>query len=227
MVTAKPIPISISAIEDRLQSHSRAFTSLLELIPAKYYYGDKDNTRQWNKRKQTKVQSVIAKKARLDPDALGVGLESVPKPVDKRKERLKNKSGKREREAKKSSATIVAPVIAPGEDGGDEGNDNKGIDKEAQEIALGSFTFTTELDASSSLLTTSTSRKKHCIITTTATGTEDATTRKADQRARLATKIQELKEKRGGHPPSATISTNKLSKGKNAEAKKRKKDQKR
>ncbi|PUU81551.1 60S ribosome biogenesis protein Rrp14-domain-containing protein [Tuber borchii] len=220
MATTKPITISASTIEDRLQSHSRAFTSLLELIPAKYYYGNEDSTRQWNKRKQTKAQNVIAKKAKLDPDALGVGLG--PEPADKQE--FKNGSERRRRERKRSS-TINALAIATAKGGGDESDDNKGTGEEAQEIALDGFTFTTELNASSSPPTTSTSDKKRG-ITATATGAECATTRKADQCARLAAKIQGLKEKREGRP-SPAISTNKSSKRKNAEAKKRKKERKR
>ncbi|KAG0638246.1 60S ribosome biogenesis protein Rrp14-domain-containing protein [Tuber brumale] len=228
MVTAKPIAISVSAIEDRLQLHSREFTSLLELIPAKYYYGNGDNTSQWKKRKQTKAQSVIAKRARLDPDAPGVGLESEPKPTGGR-EKFENKSERRKRKEKKSSATIAAT----GEDGGDEDDDDQGIEEEAQGIALDNLTFATELDASSPLPTFSASDRKY-VITTTATGPGGAATaaaaRKAGQRTRLAAKIQGLERKLGGYPPSATTattSTNKSSRRKNAEAKRSKKDQRR
>jgi len=154
----------------------------------------------------------------LDPDALGVGLG--PEPADKQE--FKNGSERRGREQKRSS-TINALAIATGK--GDEGDDDEGTGEEAQEIALGGFTFTTELNASFSPPTTSTSDKKRG-ITTTATSAECATTRKADQCARLAAKIQGLKEKREGRP-SPAISTNKSSKRKNAEAKKRKKERKR
>jgi len=155
----------------------------------------------------------------LDPDALGVELE--PKLADKQE--FKNGGEKRGRECKRSS-TINAPAITSSK-GGDEGDDNEGIGGGAQEIALDGFTFTTELDASSSPPATSTSGEKRGIVAA-AIGAECATTRKADQCARLAAKIQGLKEKRGGRP-SPAASTNKSSKRKNAEAKKRKKDWKR
>ncbi|KAF8424118.1 surfeit locus protein 6-domain-containing protein [Tirmania nivea] len=57
-------------LEERLRSHSTAFDGLLSLIPAKNYYAPKEGNSQWNKRKQSKAESVRAKKAKLDPDAL-------------------------------------------------------------------------------------------------------------------------------------------------------------
>ncbi|RPA95075.1 hypothetical protein L873DRAFT_1830043 [Choiromyces venosus 120613-1] len=215
---------------DRLQSHSRAFASLLELIPSKYYYGDKDNTSQWNKRKQTKAQSAIARKAKLDPDAIDVEPKLEAEPADKQNKKLKNNE-KKERKDKKASTTLVATAITTGKDEDDNykdmGEEEEG-GKEAEQIVLDNFAFTTELDDLPSASVTSTSAKNHDISTGASTGAEDVTTtQKADHRARLAAKIQGLKEKHGGHPPSATVSANKSSKRKNAEAKKRKKDQKR
>ncbi|CAZ81217.1 unnamed protein product [Tuber melanosporum] len=227
MVTAKPITISASAVGDRLQSHSREFTSLLELIPAKYYYGDGDNTSEWNKRKQTKAKSVISKKARLDPDAPGTGLESEPKTVGGREEKFQNMSQRKERKGKKSSA-IVAPVNTTGE--GEDKDGDKGMEGEAQEIALDNLAFAAEFDASSVLPTISITDRKYG-LTTTATGPEGAViaaARKADQCTRLAAKIQVFKGRRSRYPPSATTaatSTNKSFKRKNAEAKGCGKDQ--
>lgn len=54
------------SLEDRLRDHAKAFDGLLELIPAKYYYGE-DTSDQWHRKKQTKEQSRIAKLAKLDP----------------------------------------------------------------------------------------------------------------------------------------------------------------
>ena len=156
----------------------------------------------------------------MDPDALGV----EPEPELPDKQEFRDGCEKRGRERKRSS-TVNAPAITSGKGGEGEGNDSKGIGEEAQEIVLGSFTFATELDASSSPPTASISDKKPGIITTT-TGAKCAATRKADQCARLSAKIQGLKEKRGSRP-SPAISATKSSKRKNAEAKKRKKDRKR
>ncbi|RPA84382.1 SURF6-domain-containing protein [Ascobolus immersus RN42] len=55
-------------LEERLLSHQSAFDSLLELIPASDYYGKNNTTDQWNKKKQTKEEAVLAKKRKLDPE---------------------------------------------------------------------------------------------------------------------------------------------------------------
>ncbi|KAF2835151.1 SURF6-domain-containing protein, partial [Patellaria atrata CBS 101060] len=53
-------------LEERLNSHAKAFEGLMSLIPAKQYYGE-DTSDQWQKKKQTKEQKRAAKKAKLDP----------------------------------------------------------------------------------------------------------------------------------------------------------------
>ncbi|MCJ1467267.1 hypothetical protein MMC07_005891, partial [Pseudocyphellaria aurata] len=55
------------SLEDRLRNHAKAFDGLLELIPAKFYYGE-DTTDQWQRKKQTKEQARNAKLAKLDPE---------------------------------------------------------------------------------------------------------------------------------------------------------------
>ncbi|KAL9118611.1 MAG: hypothetical protein Q9187_004844, partial [Circinaria calcarea] len=52
---------------DRLRSHAKVFDGLLQLIPAKYYYGE-DTSDQWQRKKQTKEEARAAKLAKLDPD---------------------------------------------------------------------------------------------------------------------------------------------------------------
>ncbi|CAD0107348.1 unnamed protein product [Aureobasidium uvarum] len=53
-------------LEARLESHAQAFEGLLSLIPANEYYS-KDNSDQWQRKKQTKEQKRQAKRAKLDP----------------------------------------------------------------------------------------------------------------------------------------------------------------
>ncbi|KAK5168603.1 uncharacterized protein LTR77_005912 [Saxophila tyrrhenica] len=62
----------LEGLEERLQSHNKAFESLLALTPAREYYGShfvdgKDPSEQWNRKKQTKEEKRAAKKAKLDP----------------------------------------------------------------------------------------------------------------------------------------------------------------
>lgn len=54
-------------LEARLESHAQAFEGLLSLIPAKDYYA-KDNSDQWQRKKQTKEQKRAAKRAKLNPE---------------------------------------------------------------------------------------------------------------------------------------------------------------
>jgi len=53
-------------LEARLESHAQSFEGLLSLIPANEYYS-KDNSDQWQRKKQTKEQKRQAKRAKLDP----------------------------------------------------------------------------------------------------------------------------------------------------------------
>ncbi|CRG85305.1 Ribosomal RNA-processing protein 14 [Talaromyces islandicus] len=71
-------------IEERLQSHSNAFSGLMSLIPSKYYYGE-DVSDQWLKKKQTKEQAKNAKRAKLDPDAAKSAKDVLDENARKRK----------------------------------------------------------------------------------------------------------------------------------------------
>ncbi|KAH8697119.1 surfeit locus protein 6-domain-containing protein [Talaromyces proteolyticus] len=71
-------------IEERLKSHSDAFSGLMSLIPSKYYYGE-DVSDQWLKKKQTKEQARNAKRAKLDPDASKSAKDVLDENARKRK----------------------------------------------------------------------------------------------------------------------------------------------
>lgn len=61
-------------LEERLNSHSNAFDGLLSLIPAKYYF-DQETKTQWNRKKQSKEQARLNKRAKLDPESLSSALD--------------------------------------------------------------------------------------------------------------------------------------------------------
>ncbi|GME87759.1 unnamed protein product [[Candida] boidinii] len=58
--------MSNKLLEERLKAHSNAFSGLLSLIPAKYYY-DEDTENQWQKKKQSKEELKSNKRKKLDP----------------------------------------------------------------------------------------------------------------------------------------------------------------
>ncbi|KAG7829439.1 hypothetical protein KL920_002298 [Ogataea angusta] len=60
--------VGVGADRDRDNFHANAFDGLLSLIPAKYYY-DEDTSNQWQQKKQSKSQAKENKKAKLDPEA--------------------------------------------------------------------------------------------------------------------------------------------------------------
>ncbi|KAI6802755.1 hypothetical protein KC367_g6253 [Hortaea werneckii] len=80
-------------LEERLQSHAKAFESLLALTPAREYYGSQiedglDPSEQWNRKKQTKEQKKAAKKAKLDPANQKSALDIMKERERKRKREL-------------------------------------------------------------------------------------------------------------------------------------------
>ncbi|KAK3707011.1 hypothetical protein LTR37_012343 [Vermiconidia calcicola] len=90
----------LEGLEERLQSHSAAFESLLALIPAREYYGShfvdgQDPSEQWNRKKQTKEEKRAAKKAKLDPANNRSALDVMK---EREAETLKKSNGKRKRE---------------------------------------------------------------------------------------------------------------------------------
>ncbi|KAK3684612.1 hypothetical protein LTR37_020112 [Vermiconidia calcicola] len=90
----------LEGLEERLQSHSAAFESLLALTPAREYYGShfvdgQDPSEQWNRKKQTKEEKRAAKKAKLDPANNRSALDVMR---EREAEALKKMNGKRKRE---------------------------------------------------------------------------------------------------------------------------------
>ncbi|OKL59111.1 hypothetical protein UA08_05603 [Talaromyces atroroseus] len=71
-------------LEERLRSHSDAFSGLMSLIPAKYYY-EEDHSDQWQRKKQTKEEAKNAKLAKLDPDAAKSAKDVMDENARKRK----------------------------------------------------------------------------------------------------------------------------------------------
>ncbi|KAL5358041.1 surfeit locus protein 6-domain-containing protein [Aspergillus floccosus] len=71
-------------IEERLRGHSEAFAGLMELIPAKLYYGE-ENSDQWKRKKQTKAEAREAKRAKLDPDSAKTAKDVMDENARKRK----------------------------------------------------------------------------------------------------------------------------------------------
>ncbi|KAM3414098.1 Ribosomal RNA-processing protein 14 [Cercospora zeina] len=83
----------LDGLEERLQSHSKAFESLLALTPARDYYGTQiedglNPDEQWNRKKQTKEQKRAAKKAKLDPANQKSALDIMKEREKKRKREL-------------------------------------------------------------------------------------------------------------------------------------------
>ncbi|KAF2772620.1 SURF6-domain-containing protein [Teratosphaeria nubilosa] len=84
---------ALEGLEARLQSHAKAFDSLLALTPAREYYGNQiddgqDPSEQWNRKKQTKEQKKAAKKAKLDPANQRSALDVMKEAERKRKREL-------------------------------------------------------------------------------------------------------------------------------------------
>ncbi|KAI9844479.1 MAG: surfeit locus protein [Sclerophora amabilis] len=73
------------SLEERLKGHARSFNGLLSLIPAKYYYGDDNNSDQWQRKKQSKEQARLAKLAKLDPDSARSAKDVLDERAKKRK----------------------------------------------------------------------------------------------------------------------------------------------
>ncbi|KXS99024.1 hypothetical protein AC578_6143 [Pseudocercospora eumusae] len=83
----------LDGLEERLQSHTKAFESLLALTPAREYYGSQiddglDPSEQWNRKKQTKEQKRAAKKAKLHPANQKSALDVMKERELKRKREL-------------------------------------------------------------------------------------------------------------------------------------------
>ncbi|KAF2152485.1 SURF6-domain-containing protein [Myriangium duriaei CBS 260.36] len=74
-------------IEARLESHAEAFEGLLSLIPAADYYG-RDNSDQWQRKKQTKEEKKAARKAKLDPANHKSAMDVINENEKKRKREL-------------------------------------------------------------------------------------------------------------------------------------------
>ncbi|KAK4613415.1 Ribosomal RNA-processing protein 14 [Fulvia fulva] len=84
----------LDGLEERLQSHAKAFESLLALTPAREHYGSQiddglDPSEQWNRTKQTKEQKKAAKKAKLDPANQKTALDVMKDREKKRKRELR------------------------------------------------------------------------------------------------------------------------------------------
>jgi len=83
----------LDGLEERLQSHAKAFESLLALTPAQEYYGSqivdgRDPNDQWKAKKQTKEEKHAAKKAKLDPANQKSALDIMKERELKRKREL-------------------------------------------------------------------------------------------------------------------------------------------
>lgn len=79
--------------QERLQSHNKAFESLLALTPARQHFGSQiedglDPSEQWTRKKQTKEQKKAAKKAKLDPANQKSALDVMNEREKKRKREL-------------------------------------------------------------------------------------------------------------------------------------------
>ncbi|THV65206.1 SURF6-domain-containing protein [Aureobasidium pullulans] len=93
-------------LEARLESHAQAFEGLLSLIPANEYYS-KDNSDQWQRKKQTKEQKRQAKRAKLDP----ANQKSAKDVMDENERKRKRELGIDE-DDEDSSAQIDLPADA-------------------------------------------------------------------------------------------------------------------
>lgn len=72
------------SLEARLKGHARSFDGLLSLIPAKHYYAEGTND-QWKRKKQSKEEARLAKKAKLDPDSAVSAKDVLDSMAKKRK----------------------------------------------------------------------------------------------------------------------------------------------
>lgn len=100
----------LDGLEERLQSHSKAFESLLALTPARDYYGAQiedglDPDKQWNRKKQTKEEKRAAKKAKLDPANQKTALDVMKEREKKRKRELGMEDAESEAEKEVESQT--------------------------------------------------------------------------------------------------------------------------
>lgn len=114
-------------MQERLQSHAKAFESLLALTPAREYYGSQiddgqDPSEQWNRKKQTKEQKRAAKKAKLDPANQKSALDVMKERERKRKRELGMEDEEvNEEEGEKGHVKEGGEKRQKTEDGGDAG----------------------------------------------------------------------------------------------------------
>lgn len=110
-----------------MKSHSNAFDGLLALIPAKYYYDD-DTKTQWNRKKQTKDQAKVAKKTKFDPESLSTAGEvhkeraanakpaALPPTRDSIKQRMENNETDEDEENEEEIPELRESELASQED---------------------------------------------------------------------------------------------------------------
>lgn len=108
-----------------MQSHAKAFESLLALTPAQDYYGSqivdgKDPSEQWNRKKQTKEQKRAAKKAKLDPANQKSALDVLK---EREAEAMRRKRKREEDEGEDGENVAAEPVEAPKRKKGEEDAD--------------------------------------------------------------------------------------------------------
>lgn len=190
---------------------------------------------QWNKRKQTKEESQRAKKAKLDPDSvmsaadmrreqqktLGAIEDGLERSVSEGDEEgrvapiaMKKKKPKKNEFAKEAKAVAGAGAkkdtrsksendryAAPGD--GEEAEGESEDDGEAEEIELKGFNFSTHLTVSPSQPPS----KLNPADTLKPPPTISAEQR-ADQRARLAARIEALRAKRRADSPDGAPARN-------------------
>ncbi|KAH0014091.1 SURF6-domain-containing protein, partial [Aureobasidium melanogenum] len=92
-------------LEARLESHAQAFEGLLSLIPANEYYS-KDNSDQWQRKKQTKEQKRQAKRAKFDP----ANQKSAKDVMDENERKRKRELGIDDDDNQESSAQLDLPA---------------------------------------------------------------------------------------------------------------------
>ncbi|KAH0367323.1 SURF6-domain-containing protein, partial [Aureobasidium melanogenum] len=125
-------------LEARLESHAQAFEGLLSLIPANEYYS-KDNSDQWQRKKQTKEQKRQAKRAKLDP----ANQKSAKDVMDENERKRKRELGIDDDDNEESSAQIDLPadkkqpskkqkVDEEDDENSDDGDDATSTSKKAQ-----------------------------------------------------------------------------------------------
>lgn len=100
-------------LQERLQSHNKAFESLLALTPARQHFGSQiedglDPSEQWTRKKQTKEQKKAAKKAKLDPANQKSALDVMKEREKKRKRELGMEDGEGGDEAEKEADEMPA-----------------------------------------------------------------------------------------------------------------------